>query len=136
MNFRQCTPDKTTLRVIRRLGGGKGDVSVCGGATSHWQVLRKAMPSCCTLDAGRFLESPCPPLELDAQRELEGVITLRKMATAWAAVAVAIQVVVVAVVVVVVIVVVVVVVAALVTVAALVVVNLQVVVVTVLLVIV
>ena len=32
------------------------------------------MPSCCTLDAGRFLESPCPPLELDAQRELEGVI--------------------------------------------------------------
>ena len=77
------------------------------------------MPSCCTLDAGRFLESPCPPLELDAQRELEGVITLRKMATASAAVAVAIQVVVVAVVVVVVIVVVVVVVAALVAVAAL-----------------
>ena len=118
------------------MGGGKGDVSVCGGATSHWQVLRKAMPSCCTLDAGRFLESPCPPLELDAQRELEGVITLRKMATASAAVAVAIQVVVAAVVVVVVIVVVVVVVAALVAVAALVVVVNLVVVVTVLLVIV
>ena len=117
--------DKTTLRVIRRLGGGKGDVSVCGGATSHWQVLRKAMPSCCTLDAGRFLESPCPPLELDAQRELEGAITLRKMATASAAMAVAIQVVVVAVVVVVVLVVVVVVVATLVAIAALaVVVNL------------
>ena len=63
--------DKTTLRVIRRLGGGKGDVSVCGGATSHWQVLRKAMPSFCALDAGMFLDSPCPPLELDGQRELE-----------------------------------------------------------------
>ena len=27
--------DKTTLRVIRRLGGGEGGVSVCGGGTSH-----------------------------------------------------------------------------------------------------
>ena len=114
------------------MGGGEGDVSVCGGATSHWQGLRKAMPSFCTLDAGRFLDSPCPPLELDGQRELEGVITLRKMATASAAVAVAIQVVVVAVVVVVVIVVVVVVVASLVVV----VVNIVAVVATVLLVIV
>ena len=41
-------------------------------------VLRKAMPSCCTLDAGRFLERQCPLLELDGQRELEGVITLRQ----------------------------------------------------------
>ena len=84
------------------------------------------MPSCCTLDAGRSLESPCPPLEVDGQRELEDVITLRKMATSSAAAAVDIQVVVAAVVVVAVLVIVVVVVAVLV------VVNLVAVVVTVL----